>query len=434
MIFESGFFCILKNELYIHKMNKKVWVTGASIAVLIIIYFLLKSPLANKYNEAGIETFNTGNYDEAGKNFKMALFWKHKSSTALINMVKVELAQENFEKTDLYMQKLLKYYPEHAETFGLEGQLLVKRKQFENAMISLDQAIEKDSSLAYAYYYRGIAKANMNDLAGAAEDYLTAQKLDIDNIEALEERAVVLTKLEDFNALIENYDALIALDPSNTSAFLERGNFKMKIADYENAIADFSQAILLNDKLGEAYFNRGISYAKMEKFGEAQMDFDRAAKLNYKKSGAFYNAGMASVKLGKTTDAKTYLNKVLQQKETDEYKANSNYLLGIINMMEGKNSEAVNYLNKAIEIDANYTDAYYNRGIAYGLLEKHIEALSDLEKCLKLGKKTADLYFAMGVQRIALNNFPAGCSDLKTAAEMGSDQAEQMRIQYCKQY
>jgi tetratricopeptide (TPR) repeat protein len=415
-------------------MNKRILIPGAIIVALLMAFFLINKPIAERYNEKGVQSYISQDFPQAEQYFKKALFWKSRSPEILINMIKVELAQDKIEKTSVYIKKLSKHHPDLPDTYGLKGQVLVVQKKYDQAIPLLTLAIENDSSLAYAYYYRGISRANLNDLEGAAEDYLKAQQLDKGNIEALEERAVILTKMKDFDALIENYNAIIALDPSNTNAFLERGNFKLKITDYENAIADYSHAIKLDDKLGEAYFNRGKSYAFLERFENAQIDFDKAAQLNYKKPGAYYNAGLASLKLGNTSQANTYLNKVLQLKETEEYKVNALYLLGVLEMMKGNNKKAIDYFTRSIDLDSEYADAYYNRGIAYGLSEKHIEALSDLERCVKIGKRTADIYFAMGVQRIALNNFPAGCSDLKTAVEMGSDKAAEMRKQYCKQY
>lgn len=415
-------------------MIKKLLIIIGVIAALLILYFLIKKPVSIRYNNKGIESFEAQSFDSAEVYFKKALIWKRRSLDALINIIKTEIELQKLDDADVYIQNLTDYYPEHAETYGLQGQLLVLRKNYDQALPMLTSAIERDSLLSYAFFYRGISKANLDDLEGAAEDYLLAQQLDKGNIEALQERALVLTKMDDFEALIENYDAIISLDPSNTSAFLERGNFKMKIADYENAVDDFSQAIKLNDKLGEAYFNRGKSNANLERFENAQSDFDRAAQLNYKISGSYYNAAMASLKFQNSSMSKSYLNKVLISEDTDEFNDNAYYLLGVIEMMSGNNRKAIVYLSSAIELNTTFIDAYYNRGVANGLLENHLEALRDLEQSLKLGKRTADLYFAMGVQRIALNNFPAGCSDLKTAVDMGSDKAAEMRKLYCKQY
>ena len=415
-------------------MNKRIILIAGIVAALVVVVLLTKKPLSEKYNKKGVENFDSLNYPEAEKYFKKALAWKRRSPEILINIIKAELAQEKIDETEDYVIKLAELSPENPETYGLKGQILVKYKQYKEAVELLSMAIEKDSLLAYAYFYRGISRANLGDLNGAAEDYLKAQQYDRANIEALEERAVVLSKLQDFDALIDNYNAMIAVDPSNTNAYLERGNFKMKIEDYESAVSDFSQVITLNQKLGEAYFNRGRSYAKLEMYDKARMDFDKSAELNFKKPGAFYNAGLASLKMEDVPGANAYLFKVISADDTGEYSAKANYLLGVSEMMKGKNANAIDFFNTAIELNSEYADAYYNRGIAYGLIDQHAEALSDLEKCLNLGRKTADLYFAMGVQRIALNNFPEGCSDLKTAAEMGSEQAANMRKQYCTQY
>ncbi len=416
-------------------MNKKPVVSVVIIlAVFVVILFAIKSPISRSINEKGLNSYHANEYQLAEKYFRKALLWKRTSSVAMINLIKSQLAQEKTTDARKVLEKLKKIIPPQAETFGLEGQLLVMEDQFEASISFLNQAIERDSLLSYAYYYRGIARANLNDLDGAAGDYLTAQKLDQANIDALKKGAIVLSKLENFEAAIESYNKLLELDPSNTDAFLNRGSFKMKIFDYPGAIDDFTSAISLDDKQAEAYFNRGKSYANAEAYEKAITDFNKAAQLNYNIAGSNYNSGLASLRLNQPQEAKKYLSKALKSDTESKHSGNAYHLLGVMEMMQNKNGDAIDYFDKAIEIDPTYADAFYNRGIAYGLLQKPQKALNDLNKCLELGKNSSDVYFAMGVQKINLNDFASGCKDLRTAADMGNKQASDMSKRYCKQH
>lgn len=64
--------------------------------------------------------------------------------------------------------------------------------------------------------------------------------------------------------------------------------------------------------------------------------------------------------------------------------------LGVINLRVGRNEEAVTALNKAIQIDANYTDAYRLLGIAMIQLKKNSDACNYFAKAKELGDTTVD--------------------------------------------
>jgi tetratricopeptide (TPR) repeat protein len=380
----------------------------------------------------GLVNYKKRDYPNAEGNFKRSVFWKHKYIEAIINLAKTQLAQNKITETKETIERLCEIAPNNAETYALHGQLLIKAKDFISAIEQLNKAIASDSLLSYAFYYRGIARANMNDLTGAASDYTKAQQLDISNVEALIKGAIVFSRLENYEAAIENYNKILKLDPSNAAIFLQRGNFKMKIGDYKNAIRDFNMAISLVPDPAEAYYNRGRSFAQIEEYDSAIGDFEKAAELNYKMASANYNIGLAFLKLNQPGKAKKYLENSIKNTDNTENSGNAYHLLGIMEMMLNKYKNAINYFNLATEHDTTLIEVYYNRAIAYGFDKNYKNALSDLNRCISMGKQSAEVYFARGVQKINLNDFAGGCEDLTTAANMNYSQAQVMKKTYCK--
>jgi tetratricopeptide (TPR) repeat protein len=416
-------------------MRKKVIFTVLLLLFLTLAaYFSFRTPIARSMNKKGITCYGKNDFNGAEKYFRKALHWKKEYPAALINIIKTQLAENRFEEAKSWLSQLIKTAPGSAETFGLEGQVMVTDHNYSEAINMLTRAITADSLLAYAYFYRGVAYAGIDSLEAAASDYLKARQLDKSNLEALEKGAVLFGRLEDFEAAIENYNRIIDLEPSNTEAFLKRGTFRMNISDYINAIEDFTKALNLDPSLAEAYFNRGISYANLGEFEKAKADFDKAAGFNYKTAGASFNSGMACYRLKQYDMAVSYLKKSINLDSENEHSARANYILGAIEMMQNQSAKAIGHFNRSIQIDSTSADAYFNRGIAFGMLKEYVKAIHDLDKCLTLGKKTSDVYFARGVQRISISNFQAGCDDLAKASEMGNQQAADMQNQYCKQY
>jgi len=412
---------------------KKLWYIAIPV-LLILILCILKNPIARKSNEKGLQYYSKSEFDKAEKYFLKAVFWKRKYQEGLINLVKCRLEQQQLERSGQTLNKLAKLSPDQAETLGLQGQLLVLLKDFQGALEKLNESIAKDSILAYTYFYRGIANANLGLLEAASADYLKAQILEKTNKKALEKRAIVLSRLNNFEAAITNYDKLIELDPSNTMAFFQRGNFKMQIGDYPGAIEDFTQTIALDNTIPEAYYNRGKSYASLEKFSEAISDFNRSAEFHFKTAGSFYNSGLASLKINNLKKAKEYLLQCITFDKMSEHTSKAYHLLGVLEMMQSNNAASIGYFNRSIKLDSTFSDAFYNRGIAFGMMKEYQKAIHDLNKCIELGNTSPDVYFARGVNKISLSNYSAGCVDLAKAEELGHLQAIAMRKQYCKQF
>ncbi len=412
---------------------KKIIIAVLAIIILVITaYFIARSPVARSMNEKGLMHYKANNFALAETYFTKALNWKKNYADALINLVKSQLEQDKLADARKSVDRLISVVPDHAETFGLQGQLLVMEKQYSESIGKLSAAIAADSLLAYPYFYRAIAYANLDSLEAAAQDYLKAQQLDKQNIQAFEKGAIVLGRLENFEAAIQNYDKVIELDPSNIDAFFKRGTFKMKINDYKGAIADLDKVLKLKPGFPEAYFNRGTAYAYTDQLENAIADFNKSAGMNFKTAKALYNSGLASYRLMHFDDALKYLEKSIRADVSGEYTSQAYYIMGATEMMRNKTSKAIEYFNESIRIDTNSADAYYNRAIAFGTMKEYQKAIQDLDKCINLGKKTSDVYYARGVQHISLNNFPAGCSDISEAVKLGNQQAVAIQQQYCK--
>lgn len=415
-------------------MKKVLLGLAIVLSLLLITYFIFHKQISENANKAGIELYNTEQYSDAAKSFRKAYKYDKGNFDAQLNLVRTLLVLKEYTDSEELLLKMAELFPENAEGIALKGQLLTLQEKFEEALLFLNRAIELQDDLAFAYYYRGIVKANLNDLDGAAADYKKAQEIDQSNIDALEQRATILSQLMDYEEAIKNYNRLIEADPSNTNAFINRGNFKMEINDYSGAVEDFTAALELDDQLSDVYFNRGKSFAKNEDYDMAIPDFKMAIKLDYKIAGANFNIGLAYLKLNQPGEAEKYLKNCIKYDKKSEHTAKAYYMLGVMQLMQNKNQAAVDYFNSSIKTDAANADTYFNRSIAYGILKKPQLALDDLNTCIKLGMKTSDVYFALGVNKISLNNFGAGCADLKVAKEMGHERAEQMRNQYCKNH
>ena len=65
-------------------------------------------------------------------------------------------------------------------------------------------------------------------------------------------------------------------------------------------------------------------------------------------------------------------------------------------MLKGDYKEAIEFLEKAIELNPEFSEAYYNLGISYERLGKHKDAIEMLKKTIELSPDNPNAYYALG--------------------------------------
>jgi len=162
------------------------------------------------------------------------------------------------------MALVIASFGQSAKDLTQKGMELYEKREFMEAILNLNKAIETDAKYAQAYFVRGNIKAIFEDYHGAMKDY---------------------------NSSIE-------FNPKFSDGFFERGNVKMKLQDYYGAIADFSSAIALNENYVEAYFNRGKAKQFLQAYEDAINDCTKIIQINPKSKDAYYMRGLLRLEFG----------------------------------------------------------------------------------------------------------------------------------------
>jgi tetratricopeptide (TPR) repeat protein len=155
-------------------------------------------------------------------------------------------------------------FAQGAKEYTQKGRELYEKREYMEALLNLNKAIELDASYAAAYYVRGNIKDAFDDRHGAMKDY---------------------------NFAVEK-------NPKFADAFFSRGNVKMKLQDYYGAIDDYTSAININDNYIEAYFNRGKAKQFLQAYEDAINDCSKIIQLYPKNVDAYYMRGILRIDFG----------------------------------------------------------------------------------------------------------------------------------------
>lgn len=304
-------------------MKRKLGIKALSILFLLILIVssgCTKSPVS-EYLKLGDQYSSEGNMDAAIMEYSKA----------------VAYLQSNPES----QQRL-------ALAYSNLGYAQNSKELWDNAIDSLDKAIELDPVLDLAFNNRGTA------YTGKGKEYLTSALLakdsgDMDKFYADLDIAIdlFLKAIDDLKTAVRLNKQLSVGFGNLAVAYNELGKSYNLIKLWGKAITALNFAIDLSPKMDEAYNNRGWAYTGAGLPKKAIPDLTKAIELNPDLTLAYCNRGWAYY-------------------EIELY------------------DESIADLTIALEQDPALALAYLNRGIAYYLKGDFIAAKADFYKVLEL--------------------------------------------------
>lgn len=94
---------------------------------------------------------------------------------------------------------------------------------------------------------------------------------------------------------------------------------------------------------------------------------------------------------------------------------------GVVLAQQGNLKGAIDNFDRALYFDANFVDAYYNRGKARTELQNFQGAIADYNQAIKLDPNLPEAYGNRGFLRARLGNKQKGLEDLQQAAKLFLD-------------
>ncbi|MDR1898431.1 MAG: tetratricopeptide repeat protein [Treponema sp.] len=136
--------------------------------------------------------------------------------------------------------------PDMAVIHNNNGGDLLRKGNYDMAIVAFNMAIESDPNYAIAYGNRGHTYYMKGDYDRAIADFSQTINLDPNDAAAYNGRGVAYNKKGDHDKAIADYSQAINLDPTDIAAYINRGYAYYDTGDYDRAIADFEQALRLD--------------------------------------------------------------------------------------------------------------------------------------------------------------------------------------------
>jgi len=302
----------------------------------------------------------------------------------------------------------------HAQDWFLQAGVLSKLERYEQALASLDKAIELDPNHRLVWYVQAIVLDALGRYEEALTSYNKGIELDPNYGGAWYLRGATLGKMERYEEALLSYDKVIELEVANKSAWYLRGLTLLKLERYDECLASLDKVIELNPNDVIAWYLRGVALANLECYEEALLSFDKLIELDPSDVIAWYNRGAMLVNLERYDEALVSWDKAIELDSTHvDTWLKRGWLLGEL----GHYDEALVSWDKAIELDSTDADTWLERGWLLGELGHYDEALTSCDKAIQLGEQSSYVLFNRAECLLALKRWDEGYAALDDALE-----------------
>jgi Flp pilus assembly protein TadD len=160
----------------------------------------------------------------------------------------------------------------------------------------------------------------------------------------------------------------------------------------DGAIAKMEEAIKLKPELSAAYMALAKLYLRKNELAKAIANGEKAIELVGDDDDMYVLLAEAYGKSGNKEKAAEYMAKAPQN-------APDLFNQAVVHLNAGRDAEAVPLLTKATELDASFSEAWFQLGMAYVRLAKNPEAKAALQKYIELAPNGSDAPMAKEVMK-----------------------------------
>jgi tetratricopeptide (TPR) repeat protein len=238
----------------------------------------LKRQISNYFLRRGHAKFEIRDYIGAEKDFWNVTMILPDFSEGHFQKGKAYYALGIFELAKYSFYECIKIDSNDAEAYFRRGLSNYELGNFNLAIDDYTKALEIQCCPAEAYYERGRAIGRLGKFLKANEEQTKAIEVNPKYALAYQERALGKIELNDYAGAMQDFNISLSIE-SNARTYRSRGLLKMLLTDFRGCIADCSKSIDLDPYFPVAYMTRGMAKIQLKQIEEGCFDLSKAGEL-----------------------------------------------------------------------------------------------------------------------------------------------------------
>ncbi len=277
-----------------------------------------------------------------------------------------------------YFNQVAQVKPYLAQPYFFRAIAKLNLEDYQGAEADATAAIERNPFITDAYEVRGVARQNLGKHAEAIADYDKALTQLPDNRGILYNKALAQEEVKDYDGARESYDRLLKVHPRFDNGYVGRAKLSLATGDTVAAKNDLDQAISLNKNIANAYILRAeIAIKSARDYPGALADMDAAVRLQPHNAGLYINRAFLRYNLDDYFGAMADYDYAIS---LDPFNPVAVFNRGLMRMEVHDNDRAIADFTKALQLDPDDYRALYNRAMLYSEAGNYRSALADIDR------------------------------------------------------
>ncbi len=267
---------------------------------------------------------------------------------------------EDYVLSIQYFNQVIKAKPYLAEPYFFRAIAKYNLDDFKGAEEDITLCIERNPFLVQAYQCRGAARQNMENYVGAIEDYNKGLEFKPEDRQLLINKAIADIQLKKYDDAEKDISLLMKYHPAYTPAYITRGGLYLEKGDTTKAMEDFNTSIKMDKYFGPSYAQRGLLKFQTHDLQGALADMNEAIRLEPKQAGYYINRGLVRYHLEDLRGAMSDYD-IVASMEPNNLIARFNR--GLLRSQVGDNNRAIEDFDVVISQEPDNYQAIYNRAL-----------------------------------------------------------------------
>ena len=287
---------------------------------------------------------------------------------------------EDYVLSIQYFNQVIDSKPYLHEPYFFRGLAKFNLDDFVGAEEDFSVAIAKNPYIAQCYQLRGMCRARMDSLASAERDFRMAIKYDPQNPNLWQNLGVLAMQEENWEKASQVVDSLLLFSPRNSGAYMLRTRISLNSGDTLHALSMAEMAVK-NDKFSaDVYESRAMVHYEMCNYEMAEADLDRAIGLMPARSNSYISRALVRYHRNNLRGAMEDYDMALYVEPGSFY---AHYNRGLLRMNVGDDNLAIEDFDKVLEIDPDNTMARFNRGLLRETVGDYKGAVADYTRVIE---------------------------------------------------
>lgn len=287
---------------------------------------------------------------------------------------------EDYVLSIQYFNQVINAKPYLYEPYFYRGLAKINLDDYQGAENDCDAAIKRNPFVVGAYQIRGLARIRQNKFDGAIEDYRMALKYDPENVVLWHNLTLCHMQKDDYKSAKEDLGKLMAVSPRYTKAFLMRGEVFLKEKDTIQALNDFDKVIEMDRYDPDGWSARSMIRIQQAKYADAEKDLDQAIHLSAKNAGNYINRALARFHQNNLRGAMSDYDFAL---DIDPNNFIGHYNRGLLRAQVGDDNRAIEDFDFVLKTEPDNMMATFNRGLLRAQTGNYRGAINDYSKVIK---------------------------------------------------